>query len=220
MVLKLKDFLCNINDSRQLWISGPLEPQYSSSTKAASLAVITVALQHEVPFISYICEKPRAELRPEGANLERAGLLGTLYSLLYQLLQFNIEDQDVDLSEDRIQQLDGTEDSWPKGLDLLRDFLHHTPQLRHCIIHGLNSLDWSDDTDWCCQLLDILLDHQEKPGTYVNLLLTTNGQSRVLSERIPEVNRCRAVQRIQDVTKRGKELIVGRLHEEPTVNDI
>lgn len=97
------------------------------------------------------------------------GLIGLVYSLIRQLLQFNVEENDLDLSPERFAKLDGTMDSWECSLDLLEDLLDRTRFLPYCVIHGLNKLDWSAGAVACEEFLDILLRRQQKAGSDFNI---------------------------------------------------
>jgi hypothetical protein len=206
IISKLQNWLGDTSSSQALWISGPLEPQYVSSTRSASLAVVATALEIHTPFVSHFCEKPNGKLPPGHTNRDKVGLIGLLYSLIYQLLQFKKDDNNLDLSTDRLHQLDGSEESWPKGLALLKDLLHHTKYLPYCVIHALNIFEWSDASDWCSKLLEVLFQHQQEPETTFSLLFTTSGQSRVLSRCAPLKTRYRTTVSMRDMERRGQRL--------------
>jgi hypothetical protein len=210
VISRLQTWLSGTNDSQTLWISGPSEPQLVSSTRSAGLAVIAAAWQTEAPFISHFCDKPSTDLPRSGGSQEKVGLIGLIYDLIYQLLQFNKEDYDLDLSEKRLQQLDGSEESWLKSLSLLKDLLHHTQYLPYCIIHGLNNLEWSDGSEWCSQFLEVLFQHQSKHNATFSLFFTTSGQCRVLSQWVPTDCRFRTTYGMAELERRGKRLMFPR----------
>ncbi len=201
VVNKLRDWLSDTGESQLLWISGPWEAQSVSSARAASIAIVAAAVENKAPFISHFCEKPRKAFA--GITPQRAGLLGLLYSLIHQLLQFNIDDSGLDLQEKRLRQLNGTENSWDQGLQLLSDLLLHTISVPYCVIHGLNDLEFSNGSEWCGQLLRVLLGRQGNSSAQFNILLTTSGQSRVLSQWVPSANRHIADHDTREVEKRG-----------------
>jgi hypothetical protein len=204
VILNLQDWLRDTKNSQTLWISGPLEPQYISSTRSAGLAVVSTALEIQAPFISHFCAKP-SELPPGHTNRDKSGLIGLVCSLIYQLLQFNKDDSDLDLRVNRLQQLNGSEESWSKCLAVLKDLLHHTKYLPYCVIHALNIFEWSA-SDWCCELLDVLFQHQREPDTTFSILFTTSGQSRVLSQFISVKHRYRTTLSMREVERRGRPL--------------
>ena len=145
----LQSWISETEDSRTLWVVGPHENSAESSTRTAALGVIASAFRQNVPFISHFCERPRYG-RAAGSgsggggrarSSEEAGLIGCVYSLISQLLQFSVEETDLDLSPERLAKLDGSMESWDSSLDLLEDLLERTSLLPYCVIHGLNDLD-------------------------------------------------------------------------------
>jgi hypothetical protein len=90
---------------------------------------MTAAFRIEAPFISHFCGLSRRNDLDRGKNAQKIGIVGMLYSLIYQLLQSNGEDNGLQLSCDQLEELDGSEDSWPKGIFLLNEHLRHTPPL-------------------------------------------------------------------------------------------
>lgn len=203
---KLQEWIAATENSRTLWISCPVELQMASSARAASLGVIAAALQVEAPFISHFCEKPRYGSDTSHASPERVALIGMVYDLVYQLLQFNIEDTNLDLSQERMRRLDGTDQSWRHSISLLDDLLKHTHNLPYCVIHGMNILEVLDGTEWCHDLVEVLVGHQQKSDNVFNLLFTTAGQSRVLDEWISGEDRFYATKTMKYVQRRGQQL--------------
>lgn len=202
VLCKLQDWTSS-SDSNLLWISGPWELQQATSTRAASLGVIAAALKLKVPFIAHFCEMPKRALVMEP---EKAGMLGACYNLIRQLLQFNIADTELELSQARLQQLDGSEQSWTESLSLLYDLLHATPILPYCVIHNLSALECSTSAKWCNEFLDVLFRHQREAKERFNILFTTSGQSRILSSHIPIPSRLYTGESTRDVEKYGARL--------------
>lgn len=131
-------------------------------------------------------------------------MIGRVYSLISQLLQFSIEETNLDPSPERLAKLDGSMESWDGSLDLLEDLLERTPLLSYCVIHGLNDLDWAAGVEACAEVLDVLLRHQERADSVFNILLTTAGLT--LARYIPAKQRLYASDEIRRVERRGERL--------------
>lgn len=133
-------------------------------------------------------------------------LIGCVYSLISQLLQFSIEETDLDLSPERLAKLDGSMESWDTSLDLLEGLLECTPLLPYCVIYGLNDLDWAAGAEACAEVFDVLLRHRERADSVFNILLTIAGRSKTLARCISAEQRLYASDEIRRVERRGKRL--------------
>ncbi|KAF2231583.1 hypothetical protein EV356DRAFT_535412 [Viridothelium virens] len=211
ITFQLKQWLELPNKSQSLWMYGRIESQFDSTMRDASLAMISTAFQAKAPFISHVCERPHQTDLGTGQTADKAGLLGLVYSLIHQLLEFDIQNQKLPLSADRLEKLDGSSSCWNESLNLLQTLLDATPHLRYCIIHGLNIFEWSDGADWCVQLVDVLLRHQEQQDVTFSILFTTAGQSRILT-MIPFENRYESTRSVKDTSIRGERLEASPAH--------
>lgn len=124
-----------------------------------ALGVIHSAKQAKAPLISHICDKPREVDTHPSYTAEKAALMAIGYSLIRQLLEFNVESDKLVFTCEMMQKLDADDGQWESLLGLLADLLQNAPILRHCTIHGLNDLEWGSGKQWCEQLLDVLFRH-------------------------------------------------------------
>jgi hypothetical protein len=148
--------------------------------------------------------KAEHESRAKASNSDRVAIIGIVYSLIRQLLQFQ---RATPLTvRENLKKLDGTQESWSKSLAILSELLRNTPVLQYCVIDGLNLLEFNDGFSWCEQLVDALLDHHNSEQRFMNLLFSTDGQSRVLGARIPVSNRYNSTKKYIEVTRRGERL--------------
>jgi hypothetical protein len=200
---KLQAWLSRDGRQQVLWVSSSFEPQYLSTARIASLAVVATARSLDAPLISHFCEKPRRDSETRAKDSEKIGLIGLVYSLILQLVRLGSETSKLTINDKRLDKLDGTMESWPLSLSLLGDLLQTITCLQYCVIHGLNDLESAEGYDWCLELLNILLKYQ--PDGY-SLLFSTTGQSRVLSKSIQFTNRYSLIKAKGEVQKRGKRL--------------
>ncbi|KAF9690573.1 hypothetical protein EKO04_011292 [Ascochyta lentis] len=207
--LKLSDWISPDTPLSTLWISSPALSQGFSSSRAAAMVAAVAAWDSELPVISHFCERPRSGSISQGCTIEKAGLLGLVYSLTIQLLQFNVKDDAFHFPREQFEGLDGSEKSWPDALLVLQELLRATPHLQRCIIDGLNDLAFSSGAEWCGTFLAMLLEHQRTSASGFKILLTTTGQSRVLPEYIQAQNRAFVQGGAREVIRGGKWLNAG-----------
>ncbi|KAI1348457.1 hypothetical protein F5Y01DRAFT_306769 [Xylaria sp. FL0043] len=203
---KLRAWVVENTAPRTLWVSSPYDTEGTTSARAAALAVVAAAWQAETPLISHFCRRPQPrEMRP-GMSMEQAGLIGLVYSLIHQLLQFNATEDSLDISTETLTALDGSNRSWGASLEVLRALLDRTPVLMYCVIDGLNDLEWGDGAKGCRQVLDVLFARQAQAGTVFNVLLTTTGQSRVLLSYVKFKDRHIATKAAREVARYGRRI--------------
>ncbi|KAI0537931.1 hypothetical protein GGR58DRAFT_469946 [Xylaria digitata] len=203
---KLSAWMAENTVPRTLWISSPYDIAGTTSARAAALAVVEAAWRAETPLISHFCQRSRpGEMRP-GMNIAQAGLIGVIYSLIHQLLQFSAAEDSLDFSAETLAALDGKGESWGTSLEVLRALLDRTPVLMYCVIDGLNDLEWGDEGKGCRRLLDVLFTRQRQTGTVFNILITTTGQSLVLPSYIQFADRHIATKGAREVARYGRRI--------------
>ncbi|KAJ5553328.1 hypothetical protein N7494_002706 [Penicillium frequentans] len=205
IILKLSRWsAATSSDDLILWIESPYELGPQTSAHLISLGVILTAIRAQAPFISYICQRPRlgtaTGLTRDGGE---AGVLAMVYSFIRQLLQFQPPDDDLHLQPDILDQLLQPADRWTPALDLLRYLLENTPNLRYCIISGINLIE-SDCLDRCKEVLALLFAQARKAEPLFRVLLTTSGKSKVLSDTVSPESKVKSDQKFRQM--KGKIL--------------
>jgi len=187
---RLHDWFGTDEASPTLWICSPDRTRTDlSSSRAAALSLLIVAWQAKLPIISHFCERPRFADLESDRDVERVGLLGLVYSLITQLLQFAFDGDKFETSKEHLEDLNGRDESWPQALSLLATLLKATPHLGLCVIDGLNDLSFSGGGEWCSAFLAMLFEHQKSAPGIFRILLTTSGQSRVLPDYVDAADR-------------------------------
>ncbi|KAK2745131.1 hypothetical protein FQN57_004038 [Myotisia sp. PD_48] len=181
-MIRIQDWIKKEAKSSTLWISSEPEPGAMTGAKAAAMTVVATAWNARVPIISHFCERPHRSRVPEGQNSEQNGMIGMVYSLIHQLLQFRVRDDPISISGDVLEGLDGSIGSWTASLSVLRDLLRCTPTLSYCVIHGFDRLERS--RTWCRNFLEILFEPRQDGCSNFKILMTTSGQSGVLAKFI------------------------------------
>ncbi|KAJ5671793.1 hypothetical protein N7507_000920 [Penicillium longicatenatum] len=177
------------HDALNLWIMSPHEHGVQSSAQLAALGVIWTAIQARAQFVSYICQRPQYGNISGFQDVEdQASALGMVYSLICQLLQFQPPNDRVQLLPEMVDGLTQPGKRWTTGLKMLQYLLENTSTLRYCIIHGINLLE-GDAQDMCQEFVDLLFAHSRNAEWPLRILLTTSGQSRVLTDSVSLENK-------------------------------
>ena len=188
-----------------LWVSGP-EVSHSgiSSSRAFAMNILAAAWEAGIPTVSHFCERPRIATHVADRELEKVGLIGLVYSLVSQLLQFQFDGDTFEASQDALRRLDGSDESWPAALELFSALLAATPHLSICVIDSLNDLAFGAVAQWCDAFLCILFGHQKTSVGTFRILLTTTGQSRVLQDHVKVSDRVFTQTEAREVMRGGR----------------
>jgi hypothetical protein len=203
---KLRTWMVETAASCTLWVSSPYDTAGTTSARAAALAVVAAAWQAETPLISHFCQRPQPNAMRVGMSIAQVGLVGMLYSLIFQLLQFSAAEEDLEVSTESLAALDGSAESWGASLEVFRALLDRTPVLMYCVIDGMNDLEWGGGGKECRQVLDVLLARQQQAGTVFNILFTTAGQSLVLPLYVQLKNRHIATKGAREIARSGRRI--------------
>jgi hypothetical protein len=206
---RLHEFIGPNSRSATLWVSGPsVDRQEMPNSRVVAMHLFLAAWQAEMPLISHFCERPRASTLPKHRKVEETGLIGLLYSLIHQLLQFEFEDDPFRIPGTELEKLDGSDQSWDQAIDVFTKLLDATPHLSLCVIDGLNELAYSTSSaEWCATLLQVMSKHQAQFSGTFKLLLSTQGNSRVLQDHVSVSDRLTVQGRVREVMQnmRGRE---------------
>ncbi|RYC65181.1 hypothetical protein CHU98_g1062 [Xylaria longipes] len=206
VLLRLRTWMLENVEPSTLWISSPSDVVGITSARAAALAVVASAWQAETPLISHFCQRLQPNKVRPGMSIEQVGLIGVVYSLIHQLLQFSEDMEELNVSVESLAALDGRSESWGASLEVLGALLDHTPQQMYCVVDGVNDLEFGNGKEWCRQFLDVLFARQRRVGTIFNILLTTAGQSRVLPSFVQVKDRHLATKRAMELARFGRRI--------------
>lgn len=204
---KLVKWMDQHEDQSRLWISSPLPPRGFPSSRAGAMTAVVAAWQSPKPIISHFCERARLNDRTRDGGHAKLGLIGLVYSLIVQLLQFRVQDDAFKVSKGQMEALNGSDDSWKEALRTFSDLLQATPQLSICVIDDLNVLALSAGMRWCTEFLDVLFEHQQTCGHAFRILLTTTGNSKIIPEYFERDERVYVQRVAQEVLRRDIQTI-------------
>ena len=186
VLLRLKEWISSTKYSSILWITGLVElHSLSSPPRTAAFAALAAACGAKAPFLAHFCELPEPHEIQDDQSAEEVGLLGLVYSLILQLLEFSDGDETFELSANRFEQLDGNFLSWKPAIALLADLLANTKYVPYCIVDNVAVLDYGKGSLVLGELIDVLLARQRDVSSIFNVLLSSNGRSSILFDKIP-----------------------------------
>jgi hypothetical protein len=175
----LQDF-----EAQLLWVQGPLSQDYST---LACASVLGAAQEAGIPTLQFFCQQ---EVAQNLTNLSETELLIRLtYSIIYQLLRYSIRDLSSkgDPALGNIDHLDGSTESLPEVLAILRELLTTRSKDFLIIIDGVHLIDDPSIRDQAYVFFDTL---RQCNKTSVNglsmskILLGTSGQTPVLENMV------------------------------------
>jgi hypothetical protein len=197
IVLAIQDW-SKATNSQMLWVIGAMEKTYPSSTSRIAASVVYSPSQLAIPIISYFCDWSSQETQDQDP------IISILYSLIRQLLnikawRFNAS---IDLSDRRLQLLNGTEHSLDEALRLLKELLYSVPPLIWFVIDGIDHFDSLQRNRQPIEALLLILKECVSVGAaggdggrgIFKLLFTTAGNCAILNnvgrEVLREVKSC------------------------------
>ena len=175
IVSRLQQWI-SARSSMVLWLMGtPLSPLRTSDEANAAAHVVDLANSSGILCISFFCE---GYVGSDAASLGTVDSQHRLVSLLYYLVRQlvlctpEVFDDDCDYQAE-FSQLNGTPESIPGALRMIRRLLGLAPRLLLCVIDGLQRLDQPTTSAHIEELLSIL--RNPAGDKVVKLLLTTRG---------------------------------------------
>ena len=171
--LRLKDWTL-ATSSQTLWIMGnPFTPECEASIAATH--IVAIAQRANLPCLFFFCHLANFNgLRQDSERRHQDQLTTLLYALIRQLSMLTPENfRDSYDFTSALDSLQGSPESIPKALDIIRALLLHTPRLLLCVIDGLQILGHRDTNSYIDQLLDAL--RAQNDSRVFKLLLTTRG---------------------------------------------
>jgi hypothetical protein len=180
VVLEIQDW-AKSSDSQMLWVIGPVERVYPSSTSKIAASVVNSASTISIPTISYFCDWPKK-------HQNRNPVVSLLYSLIRHLLNITSGtfNSGIDLSYRRLQLLNGSEQSLDEAVKLVKELVWLVPPLTLCILDGIDHLDYVQGNRQTIEALLLLLKERitsdnVRKGTF-KLLFTTAGNCGLLNK--------------------------------------
>ncbi|KAK7991213.1 hypothetical protein PG988_000007 [Apiospora saccharicola] len=161
--------------SAPLWIMGrPLSGKDNSIQSMVAARVVCLAGEAKVPCVWYICRPPVITSLKLMLDQKQKLFVSIVYSIMRQLCQLVPIELGTDFEGlESLARLDGSPQSIPIALSLLKGLIEISPNLMICVIDGLQLLDCGELVRYVDELLEVLTgpvqDH------VVKLLVTTSG---------------------------------------------
>jgi hypothetical protein len=132
--------------SQMLWLCGPFQASVPSRYTLAAANLISATEKAQIPVLAYFCQRDGYQVPGNDAgslheNSNPSRVAALVCSLIAQFVSFipttAIETQ-IDDSTTRFASLDGTLDTLPRAVSLLKDLLAIRPTTMFCFVDGLH----------------------------------------------------------------------------------
>ncbi|KAJ6072353.1 hypothetical protein N7467_010438 [Penicillium canescens] len=184
--------------SQALAVGGTQPTASLAPVALISACYASFARQARLPVVSHFCALPSQEAK--GLNIQEQGLIALTYSIIRQLIDWlpPIVESDavLDLSAERIRQLDGTLTSWKAAISLVDTLLQSAPPILVFIIDGLDAIHTPSTDGAIRELVRLLLTHTRRqpqgglngqgPTLLLKVLFTVTGRPSALLETMSE----------------------------------
>lgn len=182
-----------VGTSQSLWVQGPFEETYPSSTSEITGKVISIALTLKCPVLCYFCDISNYQEGKEDGDASPAVLavIDLVYSLIRQTIDLFPAQVTTrhDLGKSRFAKLDGSLDSFDKALHILGQLLSLAPSMMLIFIDGIEQLDDTEVESQDNAVLELLqasmvqrLSRKKKDGRIFKVLYTTAGTCDALEK--------------------------------------
>lgn len=171
--------------SQLLWVEGPVATDSGSGLSLTSLRVYDLAMQAEIPCVSFFCKRKYA-FTSASATTSGATLVALLYTITDQLINLlpPTFESTPRLRLDTLEASDSDSDASTAvsaALDLIEKLLPRSPPTVTFVLDGLELIHKATEVPHLVRLIE-LLKRAGGDGKVVKILLTTNGNSRALGK--------------------------------------
>jgi hypothetical protein len=186
VAMKLREWLQS-QTSTVLWIQGPPVRHYPTGLSELAGSLITAASASKTPIIFHFCEPLKVGETISGLSVEETGLISLVYSLIRQLI-FLLDSEvttDINFSVYRFLSLETPTENWKEALSLLSDLFTLAPGVLHCVIDGIDGLDYGRGHAKCVEFLAVIRQREFssiKEGLISKILFTSTSYSKTLDD--------------------------------------
>lgn len=184
-------------DSKMIWVQGVSMLPFGTGVSRAAMRIYDISIQSGVPCISYFCKPLYEGAENFRQSSKEAGTVGLLYAIVSQLtcllpMGFPIT---KGLDERHFSRLDGSTESLPAALELIRALLLHAPPSLVWVVDGLQLVQDETTLPHLRSLLKILRDQETRriskvcfttDGNCLALARATNVRERVDATRMAQ----------------------------------
>lgn len=194
--------------SKMLWVGGDPVAPYGSGLSQTAMRLSTVSMEAGLPCVSFYC-KPRYDFaKTSHVSGREAGLIALLYSVITQLTYLLPAEFPAtkDLDSDQFRLLDGSMDSVPVALRIIRALLTHAPPSLIWVLDGVQLAEDQATIPYLRTFMEILREQEDQRVSKV--CFTTDGNSRALMSSMRAHERVDASRMTHRIP--GRALIGGR----------
>lgn len=179
-MLRLKQWI-DTPESKTIWIQGIPSTPHDSIVSRAAARVYDVSIQARLPCIAFFCQLSYDFAQGSKLTRKEAGLIALLYTIVSQLVcllptEFSPTEG---LGEKSFDQLDGSMQSIPAALELVKSLLIHVPSPLIWVMDGLQLVEDKVTMPFLQAFLGILQDQKSKGIS--KFCFTTQGNCALLA---------------------------------------
>ncbi|KAI1078710.1 hypothetical protein F5B20DRAFT_547012 [Whalleya microplaca] len=162
-------------DSSLLWVEGPAHGSFEDAISSIGARIWAISEEAGIACIGFFA-KPKYAFESQGGSIKDASIVSMLYSLIMQLINIaqNAFEPFDSLTGDKLQRLDGTMQSIPTALEILKACLSSIEPGLICILCGFELVDCRENLTTLIEVIELLRDQSAERRVKVLVLSCGN----------------------------------------------
>ncbi|KAK8128973.1 hypothetical protein PG984_010081 [Apiospora sp. TS-2023a] len=175
-------------ESDILWVEGPAYGPFDQALSSIGIRIQSAAEEADINCISFFA-RTTYSFEAQVGSVKNAGIISMIYSVINELISIGPSSlpNNLKLTEENLQQLDGTLKSIPASLDILQALLSHMDPGLVVVICGFNLVDSRENLPHLTKFVEILRD--QPSDQRIKTLFISAGNCRAMAGSIGKPKR-------------------------------